>query len=161
MISLVVAVSDNGVIGVNNQLPWRLPGDLQRFKAITMGKPIVMGRKTFDSIGKPLPGRRNIVISRRVNLAIEGCIVVNSLQGAVDAVDRAEEIMVIGGADIYRQALPLAQRIYLTRVHAHIEGDASFPQLGPEWREISCEDRASDERHAYTYSFLVLERVAT
>ena len=111
MISLVVAVADNGVIGVNNQLPWRLPNDLQRFKSITMGKAIIMGRKTFESIGKPLPGRRNIVVSRRPDLVIDGCTVVNSVQSAIEAAGKEDELMVIGGADIYRQALPLAQRI--------------------------------------------------
>jgi len=161
VISLVVAVADNGVIGVNNQLPWRLPNDLQRFKAITMGKAIIMGRKTFESIGKPLPGRRNIVVSRRADLAIEGCDVASSIQAAIDAADGGDELMVIGGADIYRQALPMAKRIYLTRVHADIPGDAGFPQLGAEWREVSCEDCMADERHAYPYSFVVLERVAT
>jgi dihydrofolate reductase len=160
VISLVVAVADNGVIGVNNQLPWRLPNDLQRFKSITMGKAIIMGRKTFESIGKPLPGRRNIVVSRRPDLVIDGCTVVNSVQSAIEAAGKEDELMVIGGADIYRQALPLAQRIYLTRVHADIQGDADFPQLDTEWREVSCEQCAADERHAYPYSFVVLERVA-
>jgi len=162
VISLVVAASENGVIGVNNQLPWKLPNDLQRFKTITTGKTIAMGRKTFDSIGRPLPGRRNIVVSRRVDLSIDGCTVVNSLQGAIDAVVQNEELMVIGGADIYRQALPLAKRIYLTRVHAEINGDAGFPQLNvDEWREMACERHAADDRHAHPYSFVVLERVAT
>jgi dihydrofolate reductase len=161
VISLVVAVADNGVIGVNNQLPWRLPNDLQRFKALTMGKAIIMGRKTFESIGKPLPGRRNIVVSRSPDLVIDGYDVVNSIQSAIDVTDHGEELMVIGGADIYQQALPMAQRIYLTRVHANIPGDANFPRLGAEWREVSCEDCVADERHAYPYSFVILERVAT
>jgi len=161
VISLVVAVSDNDVIGVNNQLPWRLPNDLQRFKAITMGKAIVMGRKTFDSIGRPLPGRRNIVVSRR-DAEITGCTVVNSMQAALAAAQDSNETMVIGGADIYRQALPMAQRIYLTRVHAVIEGDAGFPRLNDqEWNEVSCEPHSADERHAYPYSFLILERITT
>ena len=162
IVSLVVAMSDNGIIGVNNQLPWRLPNDLRRFKAITMGKPIIMGRKTFDSIGKPLPGRQNIVISRRSDLIIEGCLVVNSIDSALQSASKSDEVMIIGGADVYRQALPLAQRIYLTRVHADVQGDAGFPQLNMnEWRETSHEHHGADEQHAHAYSFLNLERTST
>ncbi|HVY23387.1 MAG TPA: type 3 dihydrofolate reductase [Steroidobacteraceae bacterium] len=159
MISLIVAVADNGVVGVGNGLPWRLPNDLQRFKSITMGKPIVMGRKTFASIGKPLPGRRNVVITRDTNLKIAGCTMAHSLDAALQLAGDAEEIMIIGGAEIYRQALPHAQRVYLTEVHAAMDGDARFPQLsGAEWREVLREDHAADDRHAHAYSFVILER---
>lgn len=159
MISLIVAVADNDVIGVNNDLPWRLPNDLQRFKALTLGKPIIMGRKTFASIGRPLPGRNNIVISREAGLHIEGCTVVNSLDAALQCATDAVEFMVIGGAEIYKQALPRAQRVYLTQVHATIDGDAAFPQLsGLEWREVFREPHLPDERHAHAYSFVILER---
>lgn len=158
-ISLIVAVADNGVIGVQNGLPWRLPEDLKRFKALTMGKPIVMGRKTFDSIGKPLPGRTNIVITRQPGLSLPGCVVVASLPAAIAAAGEAEEIMIIGGAEIYRQALPAAQRLYLTQVHARIDGDAVFPPLdAQQWRELSREDYPADEHHAHAYSFVILTR---
>src|SRR5688572_29803091 len=118
MILLVVAVAENDVIGKDNALLWRLPDDLKQFKAVTMGKPVIMGRKTYDSIGKPLPGRANIVISRQRGLRIEGCTVVDSLDAAFDTAGAVPDIAVIGGADIYRQALPLADVIYLTEVHA-------------------------------------------
>ena len=159
MLSLIVAVADNGVIGQHNGLPWRLPGDLQRFKSLTLGKPIIMGRKTFDSIGKPLPGRASIVITRQTSLELPGCTVVDSLVAALAAAGAAPEIMVIGGADIYRQTLPQAQRIYLTRVHAAVEGDAVFPALNlTDWREVAREDYPADDRHVFAYSFIVLER---
>lgn len=154
-------MADNGVIGVNNQLPWRLPADLQHFKAITMGKPIIMGRKTFNSIGKPLPGRQNIVITR-AHIDIAGCTVVNSIEAALRCTQGDDEVMIIGGAEIYRQVLPQVQRIYLTQVHKAIDGDAVFPPLHMnEWRETLCERHGADDRHAYDYSFLVLERIAT
>ena len=154
-------MSDNGTIGVNNQLPWRLPNDLRRFKSITMGKPIIMGRKTFESIGKPLPGRKNIVITRS-NMVIAGCTIADSIESALLSAGPSDEVMIIGGADIYRQALLQVQRIYLTQVHADIHGDAEFPQLNKsEWREISAEHHAADQDHAYAYSFLNLERVST
>src|SRR5690242_21477778 len=117
MLSIIVAVADNGVIGSGNHLPWRLPDDLKRFKALSLGKPIVMGRKTFDSIGRPLPGRLNIVISRQPGLEIPGCTVVTSIDAAIAAAQPAPEIVIIGGADIYRQVLPRVQVIHLTRVH--------------------------------------------
>ena len=160
-ISLIVAVAENGVIGQENALPWRLSGDLKRFKALTMGKPIIMGRKTFDSIGKPLPGRTNIVITRQSNLQLSGCTVVGSLSEALSAV-HADEYMIIGGAEIYRQALPLAQRVYLTQVHASIAGDAFFPVLEPsQWREMAREDVSADEQNQYAHSFITLERVTS
>ncbi|MGE0189276.1 MAG: dihydrofolate reductase [Steroidobacteraceae bacterium] len=157
-ISLIVAVANNGVIGQHNGLPWRLPDDLRRFKVLTMGKPIIMGRKTYDSIGKALPGRTNIVITRQADLRLPGCTVVNSLASACNSVV-ADELMVIGGADIYRQALPLARRIYLTQVHADVEGDAYFPVLDEAWHESMREACPADERHAHAYSFITLERM--
>lgn len=159
MISLIVAVADHGVIGQQNALPWRLSGDLKRFKAMTMGKPIIMGRKTFDSIGKPLPGRTNIVITRQPDLQLPSCVVVGSLDQALTSV-QAEEYMIIGGAEIYRQALPMAHRVYLTRVHANISGDAFFPVLeSSQWQEVSREDMPADEQNQYAHSFITLERV--
>jgi dihydrofolate reductase len=158
-VSIVVAASENNVIGVGNQLPWRLPDDLRRFKALTMGKPVVMGRKTFASIGKPLPGRLNIVVSRQ-QAAIDGALVVDSIDAALAAARPAEEIMVIGGAQIYGQALPRTTTIYMTRVHTQIAGDAYFPTLaGEAWREVDIEPHPADDRHAYAFTFLRFERI--
>jgi dihydrofolate reductase len=159
-VAIVVAAADDNVIGKNNALPWRLPDDLKRFKSLTMGKPIIMGRKTFESIGKPLPGRQNIVISRQRDLEVDGCIVCESLDAALKATDSAPEVCVIGGAEIYRQALPLTDVIYLTRVHASVAGDVRFPALLPsEWRETSREEHAADDRHAHAFSFITLVKI--
>ena len=161
MLSIIVAVADNDVIGSGNQLPWRLPDDLKRFKALSLGKPIVMGRKTFDSIGRPLPGRLNIVVSRQQGLQIAGCQVVSSLAEALVAAPSAPEIVIVGGADIYRQALPQVATIHLTRVHADVPGDVRFPKLAAdEWREVATEYHPADERHAHAFTFSTLERVA-
>lgn len=161
MLSIIVAVADNGVIGSGNQLPWRLPDDLKRFKALSLGKPIVMGRKTFDSIGRPLPGRLNIVISRQPGLEIPGCRVVTSIDEALVAAQPAPEIVIVGGADIYRQILPRVQAIHLTRVHADVAGDVVFPTLQEQqWREVAKEYHPADERHAHAFTFSTLERVA-
>ena len=160
MLSIIVAVADNGVIGSGNQLPWRLPDDLKRFKALSLGKPIVMGRKTYDSIGRPLPGRLNVVISRRPGLEIPGCTVVTSIDEAIAAAQPAPEVVIVGGADIYRQVLPQVQIIHLTRVHANVAGDVLFPQLQEhEWREVAKEYHPADERHAHAFTFSTLERV--
>jgi dihydrofolate reductase len=158
-ISFVVAAAENGVIGNGNQIPWRLPDDLKWFKKVTMGKPILMGRKTFESIGKPLPGRTNIVISRRSGLTLPGCLVVSSMGEALEAATGAEELAVIGGAEVYAQALSSADVIHLTRVHANIAGDVVFPALDArEWHERLTERHPADERHAYAFSFIELER---
>ena len=160
MLTIIVAMADNGVIGSANQLPWRLPDDLKRFKALSLGKPIVMGRKTFDSIGRPLPGRLNIVISRQAGLEIPGCTVVTSIDEAIVAAQPAPEIVIVGGADIYRQVLPQVQVVHLTRVHANVEGDVAFPTLvAHEWREVAKEYHPADERHAHAFTFSTLERV--
>jgi dihydrofolate reductase len=172
-LALVVAVAQNGTIGRGGSLPWHLPDDLKRFKAITMGKPIVMGRRTFESIGRALPGRRNIVVTRSPGFRAEGVTVAHSLGEALAAAGSdpvageagegaVDEIMVIGGAELYREALPLAQRIYLTRVHADVEGDVRFPALDPgEWRATSSERREPDARHAHALTYEVLERSAS
>jgi len=158
MISIIVAASTNNVIGVQGDLPWRLSDDLKHFKAITMGKPIVMGRKTWESIGRPLPGRQNIVISRQAGFVADGCDVVASIDEAIATAGDADEIMVIGGSQVYELALPLAQRIYLTRVHADVEGDAFFPEPGEsKWQCIRDESHAADERNEYGFSFRVYE----
>src|SRR3990167_4875952 len=136
-ISLVVAKSKNNVIGKNNQLPWHLPADLKHFKNVTMGKPIIMGRKTFDSIGKPLPGRRNIIISHQPNLFIDGCEVFHSIDDALNAVKTEPEVMVIGGANLYAQILDRANCIYLTVIDAEFDGDTFFSELDQDkWKLI-------------------------
>lgn len=160
MISLIVAASTNNVIGVRGELPWRLSSDLKRFKALTMGKPIVMGRLTHESIGRPLPGRQNIVITRQTGYEASGCDVVPSIAAAIEAAGDAEEIMIIGGSHIYQEFLPLADRIYLTRVQADIEGDVFLPELiAEEWREIAREQCAADDTNDYDVVFATLERL--
>jgi dihydrofolate reductase len=160
-VSIVVATDEHGGIGLEGRLPWHLPNDLKRFKALTMGKPIVMGRRTFDSIGRALPGRVNIVVSRQSGLGIDGCVVVPSLEAALEAAGEADETCVIGGAEIYRLALPLAGTLHLTRVHATVGADTFFPVIdAAQWEEISREDCPADERHAYPYSFVTLRRVS-
>ena len=158
-ISLVVAVADNGVIGRDNALPWRLPEDLRRFKAITMGKPILMGRRTFDSIGRPLPGRTNLVLTRDRSWRADGVIPVGSIDEALERAAGAPELLVIGGAEVFRLVMPLAVRIHLTQVHASVPGDVEFPALDPaEWREVERSDHPADGRHAYAMTFVTLER---
>jgi dihydrofolate reductase len=161
-ISIVVAVAENGAIGKDNALLWRLPDDLKNFKTITMGKPIVMGRKTYDSIGRALPGRVNIVISRQASLVLPGCVVVGSLADAINAAGDVAEIAIIGGAEIYRQALAMTATIYMTKVHATLTGDVFFPPLvAAEWRETHREHHGADERHEYSFTFVTLERTAS
>jgi len=157
-ITLIVAVADSGVIGRNNALPWHLPEDLKRFKRLTMGKPIVMGRKTFESIGKPLPGRTNIVITRDANYHREGVTVVHGVDGALRAAASVTEIMVIGGADLFKLFLPRATRVQLTRVHGDVAGDILWPPLDATWRIVAREPHAADERHAYAMTFEVWEK---
>ncbi len=164
-VSLVVAVAENGVIGKENGLPWRLPEDLKYFKRITMGHPIVMGRLTYESIGRPLPGRQNIVVTRQKDWSAEGVEVVHSLPEALSAGKDAakdaglEQVMLIGGAELYRQAIDQAHRLYLTEVHSPVEGDAYFPEFDREkWREMSRERYSADASNPYSYSFVLLER---
>lgn len=164
-IALVCALAENRVIGSNNQLPWRLPRDLAYFKSLTMGRPVIMGRKTFDSIGRPLLGRSNIVVTRQQDWQVEGVTAVNTLTEAIDhAAEIAretdvQEIMLIGGASLYEQALPLAHRLYLTEVHATVPGDAFFPAFSPkEWLEIRREEVPADEKNQFPCAFVVYER---
>ncbi len=149
-------MSQNRVIGKDGGLPWRLPEDLKRFRALTWGKPVIMGRKTFESIGKVLPGRQNVVISRQTQLQIEGAWVVGSLDQALQICQsEATEVFVIGGSEIYRTALPQMKRLYLTLIHQDVDGDAYFPELDwSEWVEVSREDR----NEPMAFSFIVLER---
>jgi dihydrofolate reductase len=159
MVTLVVAVADNGVIGRDNALPWHLPEDLKRFKRLTLGKPVVMGRKTFDSIGKPLPGRQNIVVTRDANYRREGVTVAHSVESALSAAGDAPEVMVIGGADLFRLFMPRARRLHLTRVHAEVSGDVIWTELDRrDWRMVESLSFAADERHVHAMSFEVWER---
>jgi dihydrofolate reductase len=159
LITLIVAVSDNGVIGRENALPWHLPEDLKRFKRLTMGKPMIMGRKTFESIGKPLPGRLNIVVTRDTNYRREGVSVVHGVDEAIAAAAGAPELMVIGGSELFRQFLPRAGRVHLTRVHAQVEGDVTWPPLDTRsWEVVEKEQHAADERHAWPMTFEVWEK---
>ena len=154
-VTFIVAAAENNAIGKGNQMPWHLPNDFKYFKAKTMDHSIIMGRKTFESIGKPLPGRRNIIISRQPTLNIEDVDVANSLQDVINYCRDEREIFIIGGAEIFNQAMPMADEILLTRVHTNIEGaDAFFPEL-PEsdWELISQEKHNKDDKHQYDYTF--------
>jgi dihydrofolate reductase len=156
-ISIVVAAAQNNTIGKNNELLWHLPADLKHFKNLTTGHAILMGRKTYESIGRPLPNRRNIVITRQP-IQLEGCEVVNSIDEAMAICDGEEEVFVIGGAEIYKQTLERCHRIYLTRVNQHFEGDAYFPELNEtQWVEISRSVHPADEKNPIGYSFIILE----
>ena len=158
-IAIVVAMAENRVIGRDGDLPWRLPADMARFRTLTMGKPIIMGRRTHESIGRVLGGRHNIVVSRRPDFRAPDCTVAPSLEAALESASGATEVSVIGGASIYARALPLAARIHLTLVHASIDGDVRFPGLEPgEWREVSRTERGADARNRYDLSFVELSR---
>ncbi len=163
--SMIVAMAENRVIGVNNKLPWYLPNDLKYFKQVTLGKPIIMGRKTFESIGKPLPGRTNIVITRNSSWQAEGVKVCNSLDQsyklaeAICEIDGQNELMIIGGDQIYQSSLSEVDRIYLTQVHASVAGDAWFPEVDWSlWEEVAREDFKATEPNPYDYSFVVFDR---
>lgn len=171
-LALIAAVADNNAIGINNKMPWYLPGDLRYFKAVTMGKPIIMGRKTFDSLKKPLSGRTNIVITRDKDWHHEGVKVVHCLADAIALAEALilaeapalingnEEVMVIGGEQIYRLAIEQADRLYLTRVYQSFDGDAFFPEINQQqWQETSRKDIQSEDDQPLTYSYLVLDRV--
>jgi len=164
-LAVIVAAAENGVIGRNNALPWHLPQDLRYFKQVTMGKPIVMGRKTFESIGRPLPGRTNIVITRNPDFTAEGVRVVASLDEAlrlaedIALIDSAQELVVIGGAEIYKASIPRADRLYITEVHASIQGDAFLPKIDwAHWREVDRERHGASDENPYEYSFVVYSR---
>lgn len=150
------------VIGQDNQMPWHLPADFAWFKKQTMGKPVVMGRKTYESIGRPLPGRQNIVISRDKDLVIEGVTTVTSVEDAISAAGKCEELMIIGGGSIYEYCLPMADKLYLTFIEADIDGDTRFPAWGSEgWECTHTEDHQADEKNAYDMHFIILNRVAS
>lgn len=160
IVSLIAAMDRNRLIGNNNQLPWHLPADFAWFKSTTMSKPVVMGRKTYDSIGKPLPGRSNIVLTRDASLEIEGVACVGSMEQAFACASGADECMIIGGSAVYALAMPAANRMYLTHVDAAFEGDAWFPEMGNEWKKISSNKHLADEKNAYACEFAVYERMS-
>lgn len=158
-VALVAAFDRRRVIGADGGIPWRLPDDMRFFKQVTLGKPLVMGRKTFESIGRPLPGRRNIILTRQEDYRPEGCIVVHGVEAALAAAEGAAEIMIAGGADIYRLFLPRAYRLFLTHVDASVEGDTYFPEYDESgWRPILRQPHAIDERHAYSFEIVMYER---
>jgi len=158
IISIIVAIAKNRAIGKNNKLLWYLPNDLKHFKDVTSGHTVIMGRKTFDSVGKPLPRRRNIVVTRQ-DISIEGCEVVQSIEAALALCAGEDEVFIVGGAEIYRQAIPLTNRIYLTIIDQEFEGDTFFPELDKaDWQETQRENFEPDDKNKYSYSFITLER---
>ena len=159
ILSMVVATANNRVIGKDNDMPWHLPADLAYFKKTTLGKPVIMGRKTYESIGRPLPGRQNIVISRDINYKAEGVETVTSVDAALALVSEVEEVMVIGGGAIYQHCLPAADRLYITHIEAEIEGDTQFPFYDTNiWKKVSSSIRLADEKNAYNLEFCVYEK---
>ena len=156
--SIIVAIARNHAIGKNNKLLWHLPNDLKHFKDVTTGHTVIMGRKTYDSVGKPLPNRRNIIITRK-DIKIEGCEVVKSIEDAFALCAGEEEVFIVGGAEIYRQSIHLTDRIYLTIVHQQFDADSFFPEIDyKEWNETAREDYQPDEKNKLPYSFITLER---
>jgi dihydrofolate reductase len=159
-ISIIVAASANNVIGDDGELPWYLPEDLKRFKATTMGKPMIMGRATFDSIGRALPGRRSIILTRQEGFKAEGCDVVPTIEAALASAGDADEVMIVGGGEIYRQFLPMADRIYLTRVQAEINGDTLFPELDMnEWDVVAVEEYPAGDEREIGFDVETLDRI--
>ena len=159
-LSIIVAMAKNRTIGINNTLPWRCPEDLKHFKALTMGHHMIMGRKTFDSIGKPLPGRTTVVVTRNRELQIDGCIMAHSLPEAIAACAGDSEIFIVGGADLYEQALPLADKLYLTEIQQEVTGDAHFPAFDQKaWQEVAREERHQELPQPLSYHFVTLQRL--
>lgn len=159
ILSMIVAHADNRVIGKDNDMPWHLPADLAYFKKTTLGKPIIMGRKTYESIGRPLPGRKNIVITRDTNYQALGVEIVDSIEAALALVSDAEEVMVIGGGAIYKHCISAAKRLYITHIDADIDGDTFFPEYDLNiWEKVASETRAADEKNQYQLDFVVYQR---
>lgn len=158
-ISLIAAMAQNRTIGINNTLPWRLPGELKYFKAVTMGHHILMGRKTYESIGKPLPGRTTVIITRNADYTAEGCTIANSIDAAIHASASDNEIFFVGGAELYSQALAIADRLYLTEIQKNYEGDAHFPAFDyHQWHEVNREKHKTDEPDGLEFHFVVYDR---
>jgi dihydrofolate reductase len=158
MISIIVAADENNVIGKDNDLIWHLPDDLKFFKQKTSGHAIIMGRKTYESVGRPLPNRTNIIITRDSNFKADGCEIVNSLEEALALAKNDDETFIVGGEQIYRLALDLVDRVYLTRVHHSFEGDRHFPELGNEWKEVETIAHPTDVKHPHSFTFITYER---
>jgi dihydrofolate reductase len=159
IISSIAAIAENNAIGKNNQLLWRLPADLKHFKEITTGHTVIMGRKTFESVGKPLPNRRNIVITRSNALDIENVEVVNSIEQAISLCDQDEEVFIVGGAEIYKATMDITNQIYLTVVHANFDADTFFPEIDPMiWQQTAVEKHEADEKNPFAYTFSTLIR---
>ncbi len=163
LLAYVVAMDDHQVIGRNNDLPWRLPDDMKWFREKTMGKPCIMGRKTYDSLPpqfRPLPGRLNIVITTNPAYEAPGAVVVHSVEEALEAAETDDEVIIVGGAMLFRRLMPLVNRLYLTRVHGSAEGDVFFPTYDPsQWREVYREHHPADDRHAYAFTWFILDRL--
>ena len=157
-ISMIAAMAHDRVIGKENAMPWHLPADFAWFKQCTLGKPVVMGRKTFESIGRPLPGRHNIVITRNPEFHAEGITVVSDIEAAIQAAGDVEEVMIIGGGSIYQACLPQANCLYLTFIDAILDGDTRFPEWGEGWHQVKSEHYTADKKNAYAMDFMVLER---
>ena len=163
IVSLIVAVSENGVIGKDGRVPWRLSADLKHFKQVTMGHHLILGRVTYESIGKPLPGRKMVIVTRNPEYEAPGCVVVNSLDEALELARKAQETeaFIGGGTSIYTEALPYTDRMYYTQVHAEVEGDTYFPEFDVEqWDEVDSWQHAADEKNDYSFTMWVLERKA-
>ena len=159
MITVIAAVAENNALGKENQLLWHLPDDFKRFKTLTSGHYIIMGRKTFESFPKPLPNRTHVIISRQANYQPEGCIVVNSLEQAIEACPKTEEVFIIGGGEIYRQSIAVADKLDLTKVHASFEADTHFPEIDlSQWQLVFEEHHSKDERHDYAFTFQTFTR---
>jgi len=160
-ISMIAAMAEDRIIGLDNKMPWHLPADLQFFKRVTLGKPVIMGRKTYQSIGRPLPGRKNIVLTRDSDLCIEGVECVQTLEQAVALVGDIDELMIIGGATIYEQFLPQADRLYLTFIELKTAGDTQFPDYNAQaqWHEVEREAHLQDKKNPHNYQFVTLDRV--
>ncbi|MEZ8966538.1 diacylglycerol kinase [Vibrio breoganii] len=158
IVSMIAAMANNRIIGKDNQMPWHLPADFTWFKKCTMGKPVIMGRKTYESIGRPLPGRHNIVVSRDAELTIEGVTTVTSIESALEVVADEAEVMIIGGGSIYEHCLPMADKLYLTYIDLEVDGDTQFPDWGEGWKQTHSEQYLSDEKNAHDMQFVVLEK---
>lgn len=158
-VNIIVAIAENNVIGKDNTLIWHLPADLKYFKQLTTGNTVIMGRKTYDSIGKPLPNRRNVVITRNKDLKIDGCDLVNSLEEALDLTKTEENVFIIGGAQIYKEAMSVADKLYITEVKQQFDGDAFFPEIKKDqWEEILRDEHKADEKNKIDYSFVTYKR---
>jgi len=162
MITIIAAIGKNGELGKDNDLIWHLPNDLKRFKKVTAGHHVMMGRKTYESLGRPLPNRTNIIITRNTSYTAEGCVIVNSLQDAIEAAKADDNPFILGGAQIYKQAMEVADILDITHVDAVLEADAFFPEIDiKKWQEITREDHKADEKHQFDYSFVTYKKVGS